>query len=258
MMRQTPVSGRTRDLVIAVDRFACWISSHWLALLIVALGLLVLTPFLAPALMEIGATGPASIIYAFYSLLCHQLPQRSLFFFGPQPMYSLAEIKAVWPLDDFLGLRQFVGNPEMGYKVAWSERMISLYGSLWLGAMLFALRRTRKSLSPVVWFLVGVLPMGLDGLVHVINDAVAGTSGAGFRDNNAWLQWLTGDRLPAWFYAGDALGSFNSDMRWLTGNMFVLTTVWLLFPILETAMRDLQAQTARQLERARQTRQTYF
>lgn len=250
-MQQTPVASGTLHLVIAVDQFAFWFTSHWLALFVAASGVLVLTPFLAPALMKIGATGPASIIYAFYGLLCHQLPQRSIFLFGPRPMYSLAEIKAVWPLDGFLGLRQFVGNPEMGYKVAWSERMISLYGSLWFGAILFALVRTRlRSLSPAAWLVVGVLPMGLDGLIHMLNDAVAGTSGAGFRDNNAWLQALTGDRLPAWFYGGDALGSFNSDMRWLTGILFGLTTVWLLFPALETAMRDLQAQTARQLERA--------
>ncbi len=250
-MQQTPVAGRMRPLVIAVDRFAFWISSRWLALFVVASGVLVLTPFLAPALMKIGATGPAMIIYAFYSLLCHQLPQRSLFVFGPRPMYSLAEIKAVWPLDGFAGLRQFLGNPEMGYKVAWSERMIALYGSVWLGAMGFALVRTRlKTLSLAAWLLVGVLPMGLDGLIHMVNDVVAGTSGAGFRDNNAWLQALTGNLLPDWFYAGDALGSFNSDMRWLTGILFGLTTVWLVFPMLETAMHDLQSQTARQLERA--------
>jgi uncharacterized membrane protein len=251
MMQQTVMAGWTRRLVITVDRFAFRISGHWLALFVVAFGVLVLAPFLAPALMKAGATGPANIIYGFYSLLCHQLPQRSLFLFGSQPMYSLTEIKAVWPLDGFLGLRQFVGNPEMGYKVAWSERMIALYGSVWLGAMGFALVRARlKSLPLVAWLLVGVLPVGLDGLIHMVNDAVAGTSGAGFRDNNAWLQALTRKQLPPWFYAGDALGSFNSDVRWLTGILFGLTTVWLLFPMLEAAMRDLQAQTARQLERA--------
>ena len=249
-MQQSAVAGWTRHLVIAVDRLAFWISSHWLALFVVASGVLVLVPFLAPLLMKVGAVGPANIIYGFYSLLCHQLPQRSLFLFGPQPMYSLAEIKAVWPLDGFLGLRQFVGNPEMGYKVAWSERMIALYGSVWLGALVFALVRTRlRSLSLAAWLLAGVLPMGLDGLIHMVNDAVSGTSGAGFRDNNAWLQALTGNQLPPWFYAGDALGSFNSDVRWFTGILFGLTTMWLVFPMLETTMRDLQSQTARQLER---------
>jgi uncharacterized membrane protein len=237
-----------------VDWFAFWISSHWLALFVLALGALVLTPFLAPVLMKIGATGPADLIYSFYSLLCHQLPQRSLFLFGPQPMVPLDEIRTAWTLDGFFGLRQFVGNAEMGYKVAWSDRMVALYGSLWLGGLLSSLVRTRlKSLSPAAWLLVGVLPLGLDGLIHMINDVVAGMGGAGFRDTNSWLQALTGNRLPDWFYVGDALGSFNSDLRWLTGILFGLTTVWLLFPMLETAMRDLQAQTARQLERARRS-----
>lgn len=254
MMQQTVVSGRTRAVVIGVDRFALWISTHWLSLLVFTSGVLVLLPFMAPVLLKLGAVGPAGIIYAFYGLLCHQLPQRSLFLFGSQPMYSLAEITAVWPLDDIFSLRQFVGNAEMGYKVAWSDRMMALYGSLWLGAILFALVRKRlRSPAVVWWLLVGIVPLSLDGLLHMVNDALAGLSGAGFRDNNAWLQALTANQLPAWFYAGDALGSFNSDMRWLTGILFGLTTVWLLFPMLETAMRDLQAQTARQLERARES-----
>jgi len=215
-----------------------WISKHWLALFILSFGVLVLMPFLAPLLMKIGVTGPASLLYALYGLLCHQLPQRSLFLFGPKLMYSLAEIRAAWPLGDFHGLRQFIGNPEMGYKVAWSDRMIALYGSLWLGAIIYGLgRKWLKPLPPGVWFTLGFLPLTLDGFSHVINDLVAGTSGFGFRDTNAWLQVLTGNLLPTGFYAGDALGSFNSYMRWLTGILFGLSTVWLLFPLIDRALR---------------------
>lgn len=242
-MQQTVVTGRMRDFVIAVDRFALWISKHWLAVFIVVYGVWVLAPFLAPVLMVIGAKEPADAIYLTYSFFCHQLPERSVFFFGSKPMYSLDEIKSVWPLDGFLGLRQFAGSPEFGYKVAWSDRMISFYGSVWVGAILFALFRTRtKPLSPVLWLLIGILPVGLDGVSHMINDAVAGTSGVGFRDTNAWLQFLTGNLLPQWFYMGDAFGSFNSDMRWITGFSFGLTTVWFLFPFLEASMRDLKDQ----------------
>lgn len=214
-----------------------WISKRWLTLFIVVFGAFILTPFLAPVFMKIGATGPARVIYAWYSLFCHQLPQRSLFLFGPKLMYSLAEIEAVWPIEGFLGLRQFVGNAEMGYKVAWSDRMVALYGSLWLGAIIHGLgRRWLKPLPPVAWFTFGFLPLALDGFSHVINDLVAGTGGAGFRDTNAWLQALTGNRLPTWFYVGDALGSFNSDMRWLTGILFGLCTAWLLFPLMDGAL----------------------
>lgn len=82
------------------------------------------------------------------------------------------------------------------------------------------------------------LPLALDGFSHVINDIIAGTGGAGFRDTNAWLQALTGNRLPAWFYTGDALGSFNSDIRWLTGILFGLSTAWLLFLTINAAMHQ--------------------
>lgn len=250
-MQQTQVTGRTRDLVIAVDRFAYWFSQHWLGVFIVLYGAYVLTPFLAPVLMQMGATGPADGIYAVYSLVCHQLPQRSLFLFGDKPMYSLDEIKAVWQLDGFVGLRQFVGEAQFGYKVAWSDRMISFYGSIWVGAILFLFARRRiKSLSPIAWLFIGILPVGLDGITHMINDALAGTSGAGFRDTNAWLAFLTGNTLPQWFYAGDAFGSFNSDLRWITGSLFGLTTVWFIFPFIEDAMRDLRNQAGAQSPRA--------
>ena len=236
------VTRKMYDGVQAVNELVRWISRHWLALFIVVYGSWVLMPFLAPVLTQIGATHAANAIYFFYSFFCHQLPQRSLFFFGPQTMYSLAEIKAVWQLDGFLGLRQFVGNPDMGYTVAWSDRMISFYGSIWQGAILFAFVRTRmKSLHPAAWFFVGILPVGLDGFAHMVNDALAGTSGTGFRDTNAWLQVLTGNIFPQWFYVGDAFGSFNSDLRWITGLLFGLTTVWFVFPFIENAMRDLQA-----------------
>lgn len=94
------------------------------------------------------------------------------------------------------------------------------------------------------------MPVGLDGITPMINDALAGTSGVGFRDTNTWLAFLTGNTLPQWFYAGDALGSFNSDLRWITGILFGLMTVWFIFPFIETAMRDLRNQAGAQLQHA--------
>lgn len=240
-----------RGLIVLIDRFAAWFAKHWLALFIVIYGVYVLAPFLAPILMQNGATDFADGIYGAYSLVCHQLPQRSVFLFGSKPMYSLDEIKGVWSQDGFFGLRQFNGNPEFGYKLAWSDRMMSFYGSIWIGAILFALFRKRvKQLSPVAWFFVGILPVGLDGVTHMVNDIVAGTSGAGFRDTNAWLAFITGNALPQSFYAGDAFGSFNSDLRWITGVLFGLTTVWFIFPIIADAMRDVRLHAEAQLSRA--------
>ena len=256
-MTQTVVSDRTpksaggkaAKLALTVDRFALELARHWLLYVNVLLGIFVLAPFAAPALMAIGATAPADAIYLFYGFVCHQLPQRSLFLFGHKASYSLAEISRAWQYDDFSTLRAFIGNEAMGWKVAWSDRMISMYGSLWIGGLLFALLRYRNPmrsrgvlLSPPVWLFVGILPMGLDGFSHMINDIVAGFSGTGFRDTNAWLQFLTGNIFPAKFYAGDALGSFNNLARLVTGALFGLTTVLFLYPFVETAMRDMEHQ----------------
>ena len=253
-MSQTGMSDRQRKLILAVDRLAWQLARHWLGLFIVVYGAYVLAPFLAPIFMVMGATDAANAVYTGYSFVCHQLPERSIFLFGEKPMYSYDEIKSVWSLDGFLGLRQFIGTPEFGYKIAWSDRMMSFYGSIWIGGLLYAFaRRWLKQLSPMKWFLFGILPVGLDGITHFINDAIAGTSGAGFRDTNEWLRLITGNALPNAFYIGDALGSFNSDLRWITGFLFGLTTVWFLFPLIEDGMRDVLTQAGRQLERAKMT-----
>lgn len=110
-----------------------WIQRHWLHLSLFALGIWTLTPWLAPLFMHIGWTGAGQIVYAIYSLFCHQLPDRSWFFFGPQISYSMEEIAAVWPQSQSLWeLRRFVGTPDMGWKLAWSDRMVSFYGGLFL------------------------------------------------------------------------------------------------------------------------------
>ena len=253
MMAQTIVSDRAAKLVLTVDRFALGLARHWLLWVNALLGVFVLAPFVAPILMTLGVTSIADAIYFFYSFLCHQLPQRSYFLFGPKISYSLAEIENVWHYgDNFLYLRQFIGNSAMGWKVAWSDRMVSMYGSLWVGGLLYALTRKRlPHLSPIAWLFLAIIPMGVDGFSHMLNDVLAGISGTGFRDTNAWLQFLTGNIFPASFYAGDALGSFNSLARLVTGTLFGLTTVWLIYPFVDTAMQSVEHQTRRLLESPR-------
>lgn len=249
-MSQAIDSNRQRRIILVVDRFACWIAKHWLGAFIVLYGAFVLGPFLAPIFMAAGATDAANVVYTGYSFVCHQLPERSIFLFGDKPMYSLDEIKNVWSLDGFLGLRQFTGNSQFGYKIAWSDRMMSFYGSIWIGGLIYALaRRKLRQLSPIAWLFFGILPVGIDGLSHFINDALAGTTGAGFRDTNDWLRFVTGNAFSNAFYYGDALGSFNSDVRWITGFLFGLTSVWFLFPLVEESMRDVLVQAQKQVEK---------
>ena len=247
-MTQTVVSDRMAKFVLAIDRFALDLAHHWLAYVNLFLGIFVITPFLAPAFMAVGLTGPAEAIYLFYSFVCHQLPQRSFFLFGHKVSYGLAEIGSAYAYDNFFNLRQFIGNEAMGWKVAWSDRMVGMYGSFWIGGILYAVfRRRLPRLSPVAWLLLAVVPMGVDGISHMINDAVAGISGTGFRDTNAWLQALTGNIFPAQFYAGDAVGSFNNLARLVTGTLTGLATVWFVYPFVEFAMQDVERITQMRL-----------
>jgi uncharacterized membrane protein len=206
-----------------------WIGDHWFETFLVVYGLWVFSPFLAPFFMYIGWSGMGKAIYFIYSFFCHQLPERSFFLFGDKTMYSLREVQAAW--QDTINpmiLRQFIGNESMGWKIAWSDRMISFYTGVWLFAALwYPFRRKIKTLS---WFgfILLLLPLIMDGGTHMLSD-FAGI-GQGFRDTNQWLEILTNNSFPSTFYAGDALGSFNSLMRFITGLLAGLGIVWLAFP----------------------------
>jgi len=125
-------------------------------------------------------------------------------------------------------LRQFIGNVAMGWKVAWSDRMISFYTSIWFFAVLWhPFRRTFRSM-PWWALLLLLVPIALDGVSHAISD-LSGI-GLGFRDTNSWLAALTNYRFLRSFYAGDAMGSFNSIARLITGLLAGLGIVWFAFP----------------------------
>lgn len=220
-----------------------WLSKHWIVVVNILMGLYVIIPFLAPVFMVAGLTIPAKAIYWVFSFLCHQLPERSYFLFGPKIYYTLPEIQSVWQNTNNIAiLRQFVGNMEMGWKVAWSDRMVSMFTSLWLFGIFWGLVKKKITVLPWWGFVLLLLPLGVDGTTHMISD-FAGI-GQGFRDSNAWLAVLTNHSFPIDFYAGDAWGSFNALMRMITGILFGLGIVWFGFPYLDEAFTD----TARVIE----------
>jgi len=211
-----------------------WLAKNWFLVFIALYGLWVWTPFLAPLFMHLGWDGPGKAIYFVYSFFCHQLPERSYFLFGPKVSYSLVEIQSVWmdTINPFL-LRKFTGTGAMGWKVAWSDRMISFYGGIWFfGLLWWLLRRMLKGL-PWWGLVLFLLPMFLDGSTHFVSD-FAGI-GQGFRDSNLWLANLTHYAYPNNFYAGDALGSFNAWMRIITGLLAGVGLVWFGFPYIAEA-----------------------
>jgi uncharacterized membrane protein len=249
-MSALPTTAGRRTWAIWLNRVVYWLSRHWLLPISFLIGVYAGLPWLAPIFMEMGWISAGNAIYLLYATQCHQLPQRSFFLFGNQAMYSLTEVQTAWQnTNDPSILRQFMGDPAMGWKVAWSDRMVFMYTTLLLWGVLFWL--LRKRLKPLPWWglVLLLLPMAIDGSSHLVSDFTAGI-GLGFRDSNAWLATLTNDTFSATFYAGDALGSFNSSMRLITGLLFSLGIVWVLYPRLHRGFISTASQIEEKLHKA--------
>jgi hypothetical protein len=78
---------------------------HWLLIANVVAATFLLMPFSAPVFMHFGHRELANAIYSAYSVTCHEWPFRSYFIFGPQAIYSAAELQSwgVASLFDFRG-----------------------------------------------------------------------------------------------------------------------------------------------------------
>ena len=125
-------------------------SSRWITTFLIIFGLWVWLPFLAPVFMHLNWSAAGKAIYFIYSVFCHQLPERSFFLFGQKSMYPLKDIQSAWKntLNPLI-LRQFTGNEVMGWKVAWSDRMVSFFTSLWLFALAWS--PLRRKIKPLPW-----------------------------------------------------------------------------------------------------------
>ena len=70
---------------------------------------------------------------------------------------------------------RYVGNPEIGYKVAICERDVAIYGSIFLGGLLFGVARSyfarrgrRVPKLPVKVYLILLIPMVVDGVTQLV------------------------------------------------------------------------------------------
>jgi uncharacterized membrane protein len=207
------------------DRFTLWLSRYYLILVSIVLFIYIGVPFLAPVFMENNLEIPAKVVYTIYSPLCHQLAYRSWFLFGEQPFYprSLANIQGFKTYEevsnnqpeDLAKGREFLGSPQLGYKVALCERDVAIYGTMLLFSLIFMLSGRRvKSIPWYIWVLVGMVPMGLDG--------------------GSQLFSLGMSVFPNWFPFRES----SPLLRSITGAMFGVTTMWYVLPIIEESMVD--------------------
>ncbi|MDA1330496.1 MAG: DUF2085 domain-containing protein [Chloroflexi bacterium] len=211
------------------DRFTQWFSRSYMLVINFLLVLYVGLPFLAPVLMNAGLPAAARPIYTVYGAVCHQLAFRSWFLFGDQSVYprAAAEVDGaatygqVTGLDeeDLLAARRFVGNEEIGYKVAFCERDAAIYGAMLLFGITFALTGRRiKSLPWFLWILIGIAPIAIDGFSQLLS------------------------QLPGFFFW--PYRESTPLLRTLTGGLFGFTTAWFGFPLIEESMGETRKMLA--------------
>lgn len=223
---------RRGQIISGSDRVMYWVSRHYLALVNTFMFLYFGLAMFAPVLMKIGATLPANIIYGIYKPLCHQFGFRSFFLFGEQPYYPLKEAKMsnVLTFDQITGFqdlqnpvaysrlqaRQFTGNETVGYKMALCERDIAIYGGMFLFGLVYSLTKRRlKPLHWILWVLLGMGPIGLDGFSQL------------FSQMN-------------WSFLANILPYRESTpfLRVFTGLLFGITTAWFAYPYMEESFNE--------------------
>jgi uncharacterized membrane protein len=167
MPARQPVTGRTRDLVIFADKAIFKLAKHWLALANLFWALYVGLPVLAPVLMNAGLTTPANIIYTLYRPACHQRPTRSYFVGGPEAYYSPEELAEAGV--DVGPFSRDIGNETLGWKVAFCERDVAIYGSILMAGLVYGLIRRRLGTWRMRfrYFVIFLVPMGIDGTLQL-------------------------------------------------------------------------------------------
>ena len=203
-------TGRTRDLVIFLDKIILVIARHWLFAVNWAVTLYLALPLLAPWFMAQGYDRIGSFVYRVYGPpTCHQLPERSYFLYGPQYDYSLEELTTL--LGGDVPLR-YIGDATMGFRVAICQRDVAIYTALLFAGLAFGL--VRRRLRPLHWkhMLLFLAPMAIDGTGQILG---------------LWEStWLT---------------------RTITGILASSGVVLFLYPLLEEGMQDVQQTVRRQL-----------
>ncbi len=147
----------------------------YMALTLFFLGPIFITPLMAegfPALFE--------TIHAIYAPVCHQLANRSLCYFqdgtiGDCDRDNVSVVARQQVVDD---------HGVLGYKFPVCTRDLAIYGAMILGGLVFPLVRKmgEKSVPPLIYFLLALVPIGLDG----------GTQLIGLRQSTNELRIITG------------------------------------------------------------------
>ena len=204
-----------RRTLLGVNRLVFWLAKHWLALFNTLIGLYIGLPILAPVLMYYGYVQFAQPIYILYRALCHQYPIRSWFLFGMRSNYTADSGLLALEVQKS---REFLGNAQLGYKIAFCQRDVAIYGTMFLAGLSYILLRRRWKLPALplwAYFVFGILPMGLDGGYQLLTNLIA------------WIR-------PEWITPYET----TPLLRTITGALFGLGSIATIYPLMNEFFED--------------------
>jgi uncharacterized membrane protein len=249
-----PVTGRTRDTVIWLDRVILGFSRAWALWLSLIIGIYAGLPVAAPVAMHLGATNVGNAIYTVYGPVCHQFAFRSWFLYGEQASYARERAGAA-PDESFeyyaaqepafkgidlevldgdlqIAAKGFDGSPLMGWKMALCIRCFAIYAALALfGFVFFIATKMGHKIPPLpfwAYLLFAIAPMGLDGFSQLFANPPFNQLGLTF--------------IP--------VRESTPFLRTLTGALFGLGNGWLAYPYMEETFEETRVMLEAKLKRA--------
>jgi uncharacterized membrane protein len=236
-----PVTGRTRNVVLALNKFVVWFARNWAAVLAVIFGVFAAGPWAAPMAMNAGLTRVGEGLYTVYAPMCHQFAFRSWFIYGEQPAYprdradtSLESFESAAQDEPFfdsvdvdvldndlvVAARAFRGSDDFGYKTAICQRDIGIYTALAAFAIFFAAAQALKLKVPYLPFwayvAIAIVPIGLDGFSQLFANPPF---------NGFGLDWYP-------------IRESTPFLRTFTGALFGFGNGWLAFPYIDDSMKE--------------------
>ena len=127
--------------------------------------------------------------------------------------------------------RAFIGNEALGFKVAYCERDVAIYGAILIFGLLYSLPAFRQRVKPLNWLmygLIGVAPIALDGFSQLFSQYPYNT-------------------LPLF-----SLLPYREStplLRTLTGGLFGMANAWLALPYLLASMTEIRRELEIKLAR---------
>jgi uncharacterized membrane protein len=227
-----------RGIVLWLHRLILWLSNHWLAVFNTFFFVYVTLPFLAPILLAVGFHDAADTIYSAYKITCHQFPSRAYFIFGEQ--------------------------------VALCHRDVALYGTLFLGGVVYSFIRNWLKPLPLRWYVFFMVPMALDAGMAMASDWLAvgvpmsmlwaaGLIALGIvsfilRSQNylTWHSYLFFAFGPLALLYLQFFGPHESNLflRNLTGFILGVGTIWFAYPHMDDTFVDIRKEVTAKLFQA--------